>query len=169
MNSRLQICLIVIVALFVPLCSFVTSLKKHCPSLSPLSEKHIRNREFRGSALFISHQMGFNPLNRPADQRKALLRAITTELIRHGRIRTTITKAKAVRKPVDHMITLAKRGTLHARRQALSYIYDKNLVHALFQEARERYQNRSGGYCRIIPELRPRRGDGAQMATIELV
>ena len=117
----------------------------------------------------ISHRMGFNRLSRPADQRKALLRALTTEVIRHGRIRTTEVKAKALRKYVDHMITLAKKGTLHHRRQALSYIYDKDLVASLFEQAPERYATRQGGYCRVIKEELPRRGDSARMAIIELV
>ena len=116
----------------------------------------------------ISHGIGFNRLGRPADQRKALLRGLTTEIIRHGRIKTTITRAKAMRKRVDHMITLAKRGTLHTRRQALAYIYDKTLVQKLFLSVQERYGDRHGGYCRIIRDKR-RRGDGAQMAYIELV
>lgn len=113
--------------------------------------------------------MGFNKLERPADQRKALLRALTTELLRHGRIRTTIVKAKAMRKPVEHMITLAKKGTLHDRRQALAYIYDKSLVRSLFEQASLRYGDRNGGYCRIIHDLELRRGDNAKMAFIELV
>lgn len=117
----------------------------------------------------ISHRMGFNRLSRPADQRKALLRSLTTEVIRHGRIRTTVVKAKALRKHVDHMITLAKKGTLHHRRQALAYIYDKDLVASLFEAAPERYADRQGGYCRVIREELPRRGDSAQMAIIELV
>ena len=117
----------------------------------------------------ISHRMGFNRLSRPADQRKALLRALTTEVIRYGRIRTTLVKAKALRKYVDHMITLAKRGTLHTRRQALSWIYDKDLVASLFEQVPERYADRNGGYCRVIREELPRRGDSAQMAIIELV
>jgi len=117
----------------------------------------------------ISHGMGFNRLSRPADQRKALLRSLTTEVIRHGRIRTTMVKAKALRKHVDHMITLAKKGTLHHRRQALSYIYDKDLVASLFEQAPERYADRQGGYCRVLREDLPRRGDSAMMAIIELV
>jgi large subunit ribosomal protein L17 len=117
----------------------------------------------------ISHGQGFNRLGRPADQRKALLRSLTTEVIRHGRIRTTLVKAKALRKHVDHMITLAKANTQHTRRQALSYIYDKDLVASLFEQAPERYAERQGGYCRVIKEDLPRRGDGAEMAIIELV
>jgi large subunit ribosomal protein L17 len=123
----------------------------------------------RDTVVMISHGMGFNRLSRPADQRKALLRGLTTEVIRHGRIRTTVVKAKALRKHVDHMITLAKKGTLHTRRQALSYIYDKELVASLFEAAPERYADRNGGYCRVIREELPRRGDSAQMAIIELV
>ena len=123
----------------------------------------------RSDLNMISHGKGFNRLSRPADQRKALLRSLTTEVIRHGRVRTTVVKAKALRKPVDHMITLAKKGTLHARRQAMGYIYDKDLVASLFEAAPERYGDRNGGYCRVIREDLPRRGDNAQMAIIELV
>ncbi len=121
------------------------------------------------SSLNISHRMGFNRLSRPADQRKALLRALTTEVLRHGRIRTTWVKAKALRKPVDHMITLAKKGTFHHRRQALAYIYDSDVVYHMFKDAPERYKDRQGGYCRVIKEEVPRKGDFAKMATFELV
>jgi large subunit ribosomal protein L17 len=117
----------------------------------------------------ISHGMGFNKLNLPADQRKALLRGLTTEVIRHGRIRTTVARAKELRSRVDKMITLAKKGTLHHRRQALAYIYDKDLVASLFDQAPERYADRQGGYCRLIREADTRRGDNAKMAIIELV
>lgn len=107
-------------------------------------------------------------LNRPPDQRRALLRGLTTQILRHGRIKTTKAKARAMRKWVDKMITLAKGGTLHDRRQALGFIYDKQIVHALFAEVQERYGERNGGYTRIIRTL-PRRGDNAPMAFIELV
>lgn len=139
-------------------------------SFSPHSLS-ICNRNYAKSnkLSMISHGMGFNTLGRPADQRKALLRALTTEVIRHGRIRTTVTRAKEMRKRVDHMITLAKRGTLHARRQALAYIYDKDLVASLFESAPGRYGERNGGYCRVIREPAPRKGDSAEMAIIELV
>lgn len=86
------------------------------------------------------HAVRGGRLGRPADQRKALLRALTTECIRHGAITTTLTKCKEVRKTVDHMVTLAKDGSLHARRQALGYIYDKQLVHALFEGVRRSAQ-----------------------------
>ena len=140
-----------------------------CSAFTSISSSRI-TAPMRGQNLqMISHRMGFNRLSRPADQRKALLRALTTEVIRHGRIRTTLVKAKALRKYVDHMITLAKRGTLHTRRQALAWIYDKDLVASLFEQVPVRYADRQGGYCRVIREELPRRGDSAQMAIIELV
>jgi large subunit ribosomal protein L17 len=115
----------------------------------------------------MRHRCRVAQLGKPADQRKALLRALTTELIRHGRVTTTKTRAKAVRSEVEHMVTLAKDGSLTARRRALGYMYDKQLVHALFAQAQERYGDRNGGYTRIIRTV-PRRGDNAQMAIIEL-
>ena len=114
----------------------------------------------------IRHGVKLKKLGRPADQRKALLRALTTELIRHGRIKTTLHKAKAVRKTADHMVTLAKDGSLHARRQAIGYMYDKQLVHALFEQAPERYAEREGGYTRVLRDGF-RRGDNAEMGIIE--
>ncbi|BBA79060.1 50S ribosomal protein L17 [cyanobacterium endosymbiont of Rhopalodia gibberula] len=116
----------------------------------------------------MRHQCRVPQLGKPADQRKALLRALTTELIRHGQITTTKTRAKAVRSEVERMITLAKDGSLSARRRAIGYIYDKQLVHALFAEAKDRYGDRNGGYTRVARTLR-RRGDNAEMAIIELV
>ncbi|XP_023540903.1 50S ribosomal protein L17, chloroplastic [Cucurbita pepo subsp. pepo] len=107
-------------------------------------------------------------LNRPPDQRRALLRGLTTQLLKHGRIKTTRARASAVRKYVDKMITLAKDGSLHKRRQALGFIYEKQIVHALFAEVKDRYGERNGGYTRILRTL-PRRGDNAPMAFIELV
>ncbi len=106
-------------------------------------------------------------LGKPADQRKALLRALTTELIRNGRIQTTKIRAQAVRSEAEKMITLAKDGSLASRRRAMGYIYDKQLVHALFENAPERYGDRQGGYTRILRTIR-RRGDNAEMAIIEL-
>nr|B8HMS9.1 RecName: Full=Large ribosomal subunit protein bL17; AltName: Full=50S ribosomal protein L17 [Cyanothece sp. PCC 7425] len=116
----------------------------------------------------MRHRCRVPRLGKPADQRKALLRALTTELIRHGRITTTKVRAKAVRSEVDRMITLAKDGSLAARRQALGYLYDPQLVGALFEQASARYGQRQGGYTRIIRTI-PRRGDNAEMAIIELV
>ncbi|MBD2664487.1 50S ribosomal protein L17 [Richelia sinica FACHB-800] len=116
----------------------------------------------------MRHRCRVKKLSKPADQRRALLRALTTELIRHGRITTTLVRAKAVRTYVDKMITLAKDGSLASRREALGYIYDKQLVHALFEQAPNRYANRQGGYTRILHTI-PRRGDNAEMAILELV
>ncbi|MGB5594255.1 MAG: 50S ribosomal protein L17 [Crocosphaera sp.] len=116
----------------------------------------------------MRHQCRVPHLGKPADQRKALLRSLATELIRHGQIKTTKTRAKAVRSEVERIITLAKDGSLAARRRAISYLYDKQLVHALFAQAPERYGNRNGGYTRIVRTLR-RRGDNAEMAIIELM
>ncbi|NCJ08043.1 50S ribosomal protein L17 [Synechococcales cyanobacterium C] len=115
----------------------------------------------------MRHRCRVHKLGKPADQRKALLRSLTTELIRHGRITTTKTRARAVRERADQMITLAKDGSLASRRRALGYLYDKDLVHSLFAQAPERYANRQGGYTRIIRTVH-RRGDNAEMAVIEL-
>ncbi|KAK1643091.1 hypothetical protein QYE76_060896 [Lolium multiflorum] len=124
--------------------------------------------DVRGRILAMRHGKRIPRLGRPADQRKALLRGLTTQLLKHGRIKTTKPRAKAMRKWVDKMITMAKDGSLHKRRQALGYIYEKNIVHALFAEVPDRYGERNGGYTRIIPTF-PRRGDNAPMAYIELV
>lgn len=108
-------------------------------------------------------------LGRPADQRKALIRSLVTEVLRHGQIRTTKVKAKVIRSYVEHMITLAKRGTLHSRRQAEAFVFDKELVGNVFKQAPERYKERAGGYTRIKTEPILRRGDATEMAVIELV
>jgi large subunit ribosomal protein L17 len=102
------------------------------------------------------------------DHRVAMLRNMTADLINHGRIVTTVTRAKELRRTAERMITLGKRGDLHARRQALAYIYDKNAVYKLFEEVAPGYKDRNGGYTRIL-KLGPRKGDGAEMAIIELV
>ena len=116
----------------------------------------------------MRHQLRVPKLGRPADQRKALLRGLTTQLIREGRVTTTKARAKAIRDEVDKMITLAKEGSLSARRKAIGFIYDKQLVHALFDKAQDRYGDRQGGYTRIVRTV-PRKGDNAEMAIIELV
>lgn len=116
----------------------------------------------------MRHRCRVPKLGKPADQRRALLRSLATELIRHGSITTTLTRAKAVRAEAERMITLAKDGSLAARRQALGYIYDKQIVHSLFEGAQERYGSRNGGYTRVVRTVN-RRGDNAKMAIIELV
>ncbi len=107
-------------------------------------------------------------LGRPTDQRKAMLRNLVTSLLRSGRIETTVTRAKETKRMADKMITLAKRGDLHARRQVLAYVYDEDVVKKLFDEIGPKYQERNGGYTRVL-KAGPRRGDGAEMAIIELV
>lgn len=102
------------------------------------------------------------------DHRVAMLRNMTASLIEHGKIVTTVTRAKELRKVAEKMITLGKRGDLHARRQALAYLYKKESVYKLFEEVAPKYQDRNGGYTRIL-KMGPRRGDGAEMAIIELV
>ena len=116
----------------------------------------------------MRHQLRVPQLGRPADQRKALLRGLTTQLIREGRVTTTKARAKALRDETEKMITLAKDGSLASRRKAIGYIYDKQLVHALFEKAKERYGDRQGGYTRIVRTV-SRRGDNSEMAIIELV
>jgi len=96
---------------------------------------------------------------------KTLTPLVLSCLLMMGR---TLVRARAVRKHVDHMITLGKRGDLHARRQAMGWMYDKQLVHSLFDAAPERYGDRNGGYCRVLRTV-ARQGDNAKMAIIELV
>lgn len=107
-------------------------------------------------------------LGRPTAHRKALLRNQVTSLFQHGRVETTYHKAKESQRMAEKMITLAKRGDLHARRQALAYIYDESVVNKLFEEIAPQYEDRNGGYTRVL-KLGPRRGDGAEMAILELV
>jgi large subunit ribosomal protein L17 len=93
---------------------------------------------------------------------------MTASLIDNGRIKTTEARAKEVRQTADKMISLGKKGDLHSRRQALAYIYDKKVVSKLFDEVAPKYEDRNGGYTRIL-KLGPRRGDCAEMVIIELV
>jgi large subunit ribosomal protein L17 len=116
----------------------------------------------------MRHQLRIPLLSKPADQRKALLRGLTTQLIREGRVTTTKARAKALRNEAERMISLAKDGSLSSRRRAIGYMYDKKLVHSLFEKAKERYGDRDGGYTRIVRTV-SRKGDNAQMAIIELV
>lgn len=103
----------------------------------------------------------------PAHQR-AILANLATALFEHGRITTTEAKARRLRPVAERLISKAKRGDLHARRQVLSTIRDKDVVHVLFAEIGPRYENRNGGYTRIV-KIGPRKGDNAPMAVIELV
>lgn len=107
-------------------------------------------------------------LGRPSAHRKAMLRNLVTSLLREGRIITTVSRAKETQRMAEKMITLGKRNNLHARRQALAYIYDEDVVTKLFTEIAPKYEERNGGYTRVI-KLGSRRGDGAEKAILELV
>lgn len=116
----------------------------------------------------MKHKVVGRKLGRNASHRKAMLRNIVTSLLEHERIVTTVPKAKEARRVAEKMITLGKRGDLHARRQALSYIRSKGIVAKLFDDLSEQYADRQGGYTRII-RTGTRNGDAAPMAIIELV
>jgi large subunit ribosomal protein L17 len=116
----------------------------------------------------MRHQKRGRKLGRDSAHRKSLYANLTAELIQHGRIRTTVAKAKEVRPIAEQMITLGKRGDLHARRQAVAFLRQKPIVKSLFDDIAPRYAERPGGYTRII-KLGPRLGDAAEMAYIELV
>ena len=111
---------------------------------------------------------GTRKLGRPTDHRKAMLRAMVTFLIEKGRIETTVTRAKEVRSITEKMITTAKQNNLHSKRQVFSFITKEDVAKKLFDEVAPKYLDRNGGYSRII-RIGPRRGDGAEMAIIELV
>ncbi|KXZ39011.1 large subunit ribosomal protein L17 [Alkalithermobacter thermoalcaliphilus JW-YL-7 = DSM 7308] len=110
----------------------------------------------------------YRKLGRVTAHRNMMLRNLVTDLLRNGRIETTTTRAKETRRMAEKMVTLAKRGDLHARRQALAYILDESVVTKLFEEIAPKYKERNGGYTRIV-KVGPRRGDGAEMSIIELV
>ena len=116
----------------------------------------------------MRHRVAGKHLGRKTEHRLALYRNLVTDLLRYERIVTTEPKAKEARKFAERMITLGKEGTLHARRQALAFIYDKDVVKKLFSEIAPRYANRNGGYTRIV-KLGPRPGDGAFLVRLELV
>jgi len=107
-------------------------------------------------------------LGNSAAHQRIMLGNLATELIRHGRIRTTVSKAKTVQPLAERMITFAKRGDIHARRQVLKVIRDRDVVHKLFADVGPAFAERDGGYTRVI-KLGPRKGDAAPMALIELV
>jgi large subunit ribosomal protein L17 len=116
----------------------------------------------------MRHQRSGKKLGRDSAHRKALYSNLAGALIEHGRIRTTEAKAKAVKPIAEQMITLGRRGDVHARRQAISYLRSKDVVHKLFDEVAPRFADRPGGYSRIV-KLGPRQGDAAEMVYLELV
>ena len=112
-----------------------------------------------------SHRVSGRNLSRYKDHRKALLRGLTADLIKHERIKTTLAKAKETRIVAEKLITHGKKGTLHHRRLALSQLPNKQVVKKVFDELAPRYAERPGGYTRVV-KLGPRQGDGASMAVI---
>ena len=116
----------------------------------------------------MRHHRSGRKLGRDASHRKALYSNLAGALIEHGRIKTTVTKAKAVRPIAERMITLGRRGDLAARRQAVSVLRSKDVVHKLFSDVAPRFADRPGGYSRIV-KLGPRQGDAADMVYLELV
>jgi large subunit ribosomal protein L17 len=116
----------------------------------------------------MRHKKSGRKLGRTSSHREAMFRNMVTSLFEHERIVTTKEKAKELRPIAEKMITLAKRGDLHARRQALSYIRSKDVVHKLFTDIKDQFEERKGGYTRIL-QTGVRRGDAASMAIIELV
>ena len=107
-------------------------------------------------------------LGRDSAHRKAMLRNLTAEVVEHNRIRTTVTRAKAVQPLVEKMITLGKSGTLADKRRAFAFLFKRDSVHLLFNEVAIRFMDRKGGYTRIIKDDN-RKGDGAPMAYLEFV
>ena len=111
---------------------------------------------------------GYRKLGRSSDHRKAMLRNLVTDLLREERITTTKFRAKEAGREAEKMITLAKKGDLAARRQVMAYVYDEDVVTKLFDDIAPRYEDRNGGYTRIL-KLGPRRGDAAEEVFLELV
>ena len=111
---------------------------------------------------------GTRKLGRPTDIRMTMLKGLVTYLLENGRLETTVYRAKEVRALTDKMITLGKKNTLAAKRQALAFITKEEVVVKLFNEIAPSYADRNGGYTRVL-KIGPRRGDGAEMAIIELV
>ena len=116
----------------------------------------------------MRHRRSGRKLGRNASHRKALYSNLAGALFEHGRIKTTAAKAKEVKPIAEQMITLARRGGVHARRQALAYLRSQDVVHKLFSDVGPRFADRPGGYCRII-RIGPRQGDAAEMVYLELV
>jgi large subunit ribosomal protein L17 len=116
----------------------------------------------------VRHARTGSKLGRDSAHRKALYANLTGAVIEHGRIKTTITKAKAVKPLAEQMITLGRRGDIHARRQAIAFLRSKAVVHKLFTEVAPAFAQRPGGYLRIT-RIGPRQGDAAEMAYLELV
>ncbi len=111
---------------------------------------------------------GYKKLGRNSAHRKSMLRNLVTDLFREGRITTTLDRAKEAGRAAEKLVTLAKRGDLHARRQVLAYVFDEDVVTKLFDEIAPEYAERNGGYTRVL-KLGPRQGDNAEVVYLELV
>ena len=116
----------------------------------------------------MRHRRSGKKLGRDSAHRRALYANLAASLIEHGRIKTTVAKAKEVRPVAEQMITLGRRGGVHARRQALKFLRSQDVVHKLFSDVGPRFADRDGGYSRIV-RIGPRLGDAAEMAYLELV
>lgn len=116
----------------------------------------------------MRHRKAGNHLGRDTSHRRAMLRNMVTALFKYEKIETTDAKAKAIRPIAEKMITLAKKGDLHARRQALGYMQDKEVTHRLFDELKDRFSSREGGYLRIVKKGF-RKGDGASISIVQLL
>jgi len=116
----------------------------------------------------LRHKISGRQFGRASGPRRAMFRIMVTDLLRHGQIKTTVAKAKAIRPLTEKMVTLGKSGTLHDRRQAAAFITDKSVVKIVFDDIAPRFQERNGGYTRIT-RLGVRPGDAAEMALIELI
>jgi large subunit ribosomal protein L17 len=116
----------------------------------------------------MRHKHGYRKLGRESSHRRAMLRNMATSLIQQEQITTTLPRAKELRSVVEKVVTLGKKGTLHHRRQAGSYLYDKQAVSKVFGDLAERFKDRPGGYLRIL-KRGVRFGDGAKLATIQFV
>jgi large subunit ribosomal protein L17 len=116
----------------------------------------------------VRHQRKGRSFGRSAAHRKSMYANLTGALVTHGRIKTTLAKAKEVRPVAEKMVTLGKRGDLHSRRQAIAFLRSKTVVHTLFADVAPRFEEREGGYTRIV-KLGPRQGDAAEMAILEFV
>ena len=116
----------------------------------------------------LRHKISGRQFGRASGPRRAMFRIMVTDLLRHGQIKTTVAKAKAIRPLTEKMVSLGKGGTLHDRRQAAAFITDKSVLKAVFDDIAPRFEERNGGYTRIT-RLGVRAGDAAEMALIELI
>ena len=116
----------------------------------------------------MRHRKAGRRFDMPTSQRMSMFRNLTTAVLEHGHVETTEVRAKETRRFVERMITLGKRGTLHARRQALAFLYDRDVVQMVFDDIAPNYAERPGGYTRVV-KLGLRQGDASKMARLELV